>query len=163
MTLFFDLLGIKRLTLLFDFLVSIRSPQCPHPTPTHPSPAPPSISGGIFLSCCCSFLILNFTPAPKLWVCSVFLPPVVCEVCACPQHLSVRHTSLPCVSCQALSDGGGRGSPDVLATEGLHGEPAYSLPTPNFANAANSECTGSTAVAQVCLCLCQLAPCCHGY
>ncbi|XP_023666824.2 golgin subfamily A member 2 isoform X4 [Paramormyrops kingsleyae] len=54
----------------------------------------------------------------------------------------------PFINSQALSDGGGRGSPDVPAPEGPHGEPAYSLPTPNFANAANSECTGSTTVAQ---------------
>nr|XP_023666821.1 golgin subfamily A member 2 isoform X2 [Paramormyrops kingsleyae] len=54
----------------------------------------------------------------------------------------------PFINSQALSDGGGRGSPDVPAPEGPNGEPAYSLPTPNFANAANSECTGSTTVAQ---------------
>uniref|UniRef100_A0A8C9RPN8 Golgin A2 n=1 Tax=Scleropages formosus TaxID=113540 RepID=A0A8C9RPN8_SCLFO len=54
-----------------------------------------------------------------------------------------------CVLYQALSDGEGRGSPDVPPADTLCGEPTHAPPMSNPANTANSDTTSDDATAQV--------------
>ncbi|KPP60848.1 golgin subfamily A member 2-like [Scleropages formosus] len=64
-------------------------------------------------------------------------------------HSLINGVTLPpFVNSQALSDGEGRGSPDVPPADTLCGEPTHAPPMSNPANTANSDTTSDDATAQ---------------